>query len=202
MADWQITGNYFENCNCEAVCPCLFLSPPTEGECTAFLAWHIDEGHSGDVDLGGLDVALALHAPGLLVDGNWRVALYIDESASAAQMEAVVPIFAGQAGGHFEVLASFIGEVVGVKQVRIEFTADGRKRSLRIPDVGAMEIEGMEGADGAEVTIANTPLFVVPEAPGIVAKSTTAMQLDDQGLAWSVPAGRAGLYAAFSYSGA
>jgi hypothetical protein len=35
--EWKINGTY-----CEAACPCIFLSDPTEGDCTALVAWHID----------------------------------------------------------------------------------------------------------------------------------------------------------------
>ncbi|MBI3680386.1 MAG: DUF1326 domain-containing protein [Acidobacteria bacterium] len=38
-------------------CPCIFLSPPTEGDCTAVVGWHIDTGNLGAVDLAGLNVA-------------------------------------------------------------------------------------------------------------------------------------------------
>jgi hypothetical protein len=38
---WKIVGSYFEGCNCEVACPCVFLSPPTSGDCTVLLAWHI-----------------------------------------------------------------------------------------------------------------------------------------------------------------
>ena len=36
---WSIKGTYFESCNCEVACPCLFLSAPTEGYCTALVGW-------------------------------------------------------------------------------------------------------------------------------------------------------------------
>ncbi len=34
---WQAKGDYFETCNCETLCPCIFLSPPTEGNCTVLV---------------------------------------------------------------------------------------------------------------------------------------------------------------------
>jgi len=43
---WSVEGTYIEACNCEAACPCIFLSPPTEGECSIFVGWHIENGHS------------------------------------------------------------------------------------------------------------------------------------------------------------
>ena len=41
---WSLSGTYMESCNCEAACPCVFLGPPTEGECTVLIAWHVDRG--------------------------------------------------------------------------------------------------------------------------------------------------------------
>ena len=69
MADnWTISGDYFEACNCEAACPCVFLSPPTTGECTLLVGWHIDSGNMNGADLGGLNVALAVHSPGHMIE--------------------------------------------------------------------------------------------------------------------------------------
>jgi hypothetical protein len=34
---WKVEGAYVEACNCEAACPCIFLSPPTEGECNVLV---------------------------------------------------------------------------------------------------------------------------------------------------------------------
>jgi hypothetical protein len=57
-ADWTLDGQYFEACNCDAACPCVFLSDPTTGECTVFFGWHIEQGHADGIDLSGLTVAI------------------------------------------------------------------------------------------------------------------------------------------------
>ncbi len=44
---WNLSGTYFETCNCEVACPCVFLSPPSTGECTVLVAWHVDKGRYG-----------------------------------------------------------------------------------------------------------------------------------------------------------
>lgn len=82
---WTVNGTYLEACNCEAACPCVFFSPPTEGNCTVLLGWHIDSGKQGDTVLDGLNVAMLVHSPGHMKDGNWQVALYLDDRADAAQ---------------------------------------------------------------------------------------------------------------------
>ena len=49
-SSWKIAGSYFEACNCEVACPCVFTSPPTGEECTVLIAWHIDQGSFGEID--------------------------------------------------------------------------------------------------------------------------------------------------------
>ena len=50
-AQWQLSGDYFENCNCNVVCPCLvsknapLTARPTEGECNVALIFDIDTGN-------------------------------------------------------------------------------------------------------------------------------------------------------------
>ena len=91
---WRLSGDYFENCNCSVVCPCLvsthaqLTSKPTEGVCDVALIFHINKGTYGSVSLDGLNVAMIAHAPGPMADGNWTVAAYIDERANDQQTEA------------------------------------------------------------------------------------------------------------------
>src|SRR3972149_2994003 len=52
---WKVEGDYFEGCNCPSICPCLFLADPTEGDCKLTIAWRIDKGNYGSVQLNGLN---------------------------------------------------------------------------------------------------------------------------------------------------
>ena len=196
---WQLEGTYFEACSCALACPCVMLSAPTEGECRALIAWHVERGRDGEVDLAGLNVAIAVHSPGHMMETKWQAALYLDERASAAQRDALTRIFAGQAGGHPAVLASFVGEVLGVASVPIHFEAAGRKRSLSIPNIAKTEIEAIEGQGSGEVTISGHPLCVVPGEPAVVAKSSR-LAYSDHGMSWSISE-RNGFYSPFAYQG-
>src|SRR5260370_25921935 len=98
MADqvqWHLSGDYFENCNCTVVCPCLvskaapLTSRPTEGVCDVPLVFHIESGRYCDITLGGLNVMLAVHTPRPMADGNLSVAAYIDQRADAKQTETL-----------------------------------------------------------------------------------------------------------------
>jgi hypothetical protein len=197
---WTAAGGYFEACNCETACPCVFLSPPTTGKCTALIAWHIDAGHFGTVALDGLNIALALDSPGPLTQVKWNVALYLDARATEEQRDALTQIFSGQAGGHPAVLASFIGQVLGIKSAAIDYQAMGKKRSIKIAGVGEAEIEALQPPDAADTIISNHPLAVAPGHPAVVARSKK-LSYRDFGLAWELSS-KNGFYSPFTYQGA
>ncbi len=196
---WNLAGTYFETCNCEVACPCVFTSPPTAGECTVLIGWHIDNGKFENVTLDGLNVVLAVHSPGHMLQVKWKAAVYLDERASEAQKDALIQIFSGQAGGHPAILASFVGQVLGVNSVAIDYRAEGKKRSLRIPNVAEAEIEAIAGQGGAEITISNHPLCIAPGQPAVVAKSKQ-LSYHDHGFQWAVSE-KNGFYSPFAYQG-
>src|SRR6266849_923558 len=134
---WQITGDYFENCNCDVVCPCL-LSPnqplssrPTAGACEVAFGFHIDRGSYGAATLDGLNVAMIARTPGPMAQGNWSVALYLDERANEQQRQAIQAIFTGAVGGPIAALAPLMSTVLGVKALPITFRFRGRDGNWR-----------------------------------------------------------------------
>ena len=135
MAKWQLTGDYFENCNCDVVCPCLvsrsapLTARPTQGACDVALLFHIDKGTYDQVSLDGLNVALVAHAPGPMGNGNWSVAAYIDERADEKQTAALGAIFTGAVGGPMAHFAPLIAKNLGVKKVPITYSIKGKTRS-------------------------------------------------------------------------
>jgi hypothetical protein len=195
---WDLKGSYFETCNCEVECPCIFTSDPSHGDCTVLATWHIDEGKFNGVSLGGLNVAGVFHSPGNMLKTKWRVALYIDDRASKDQANALTRIFGGQEGGVPGALASFIGEVAGVKSARIEYSARGKNRSVKIPRIAEAEIEAIEGQGGSEVQIQNHPIAVSPGNVAVVSRSKK-FSFHDLGFEAEL-SNRSGLYAPFKYS--
>jgi hypothetical protein len=196
---WNVSGTYFESCNCEAACPCVFLGPPTTGECTALVGWHIDKGEHEGQQLDGLNVALAVHSPGHMAKTPWRVALYLDDQASEPQAEALGAIFSGAAGGHPAVLASHIGEVLGVATAPITFDGDDSSRAMRIGEVADAKIAAMAGQGGAQVTIENHPLAIAP-GQRLVAGRSDHMRFTDHGYEWEL-SNTNGFFSPFAYEG-
>jgi hypothetical protein len=73
--------------------------------------------------------------------------LYLDQTATAEQSDALTKIYSGQAGGFFAAFSKFIGEILGVKSVPIEFGIDGKRRWIHIKDSLELEVEGVTGID-------------------------------------------------------
>lgn len=197
---WDINGGYFETCNCDSVCPCAFLNPPTKGECTLLAGWHIAQGYYGDLSLNGLNVVLAAYSPGHMMEVPWKAALYLDETASEAQKNALTEIFTGKAGGHPAKLAAHIGEFVGVKSVPIEYHSNGKERGLTIPNIADAEIKDFIGDNNESVTVTARPWSIVPKTGTVLAKSER-MSFDDYDFHWKL-SGEHGAHADFDYNGA
>jgi hypothetical protein len=161
------------------------------------VGWHIEQGRFGQATLDGLNVAMAIYSPGDMGLGNWQAALYMDEKASDAQKTALTQIFGGQAGGQPAGLAAAVGKVLGVSSKKMDYQANGKKRSLEIAGVAKAEIEAIEGLDGAEVTIANNPSGVAPGYPAVQAKSKQ-LSYHDYGMNWEI-SGKNGFYSPFAY---
>src|SRR5579859_2996874 len=145
---WQITGDYFENCNCDVVCPCLFspnppmTSKPTAGACEVAFGFHIDRGRYEATSLDGLNIALIARTPGAMAQGNWSVALYLDARADEQQNQALQAIFTGAAGGPVAALAPLISTMLGAKTVPITFHKEGKRRSIDIPGIMQVAVHG------------------------------------------------------------
>lgn len=200
MSDqWSMQGEYLESCNCKGACPCIYLGEPTEGQCTALVGWHITQGQYGEANLNDLNVAVALHSPGPMAEGNWKVVLYIDQRADERQQEALGTIFGGQAGGHPALLASFIGEVLAVESLPIHFEIEQGRRHLKLGQSAETEITALEGQEGAEVTIRNHPLAVAPGETLVVAKSQSLLH-QSHGINLDLSE-RTAFYSPFAYSG-
>ena len=201
---WQLSGDYFENCNCDVVCPCLvsttapMTSRPTQGACDVALIVHIDKGRYGTVALDGLNAAVAAHAPGPMGEGNWTVAAYVDERASAEQAEAIGAIMSGSAGGPMALFAPLIAQNLGAKKVRIDYRVDGKRRSAEIPGVMRMSVRPLASLrENEEIWISSGHPFNPEKLALAVGESGSTFS--DHGMRWD-NSGKNGHYAPISWS--
>ena len=201
---WSIQGDYFENCNCDFLCPCLFAPTgpltqlPTQGYCDVMLALHIDNGSYGDVGLAGLNAVVAAHAEGSMGAGGWKVALYVDEQANENQRNALGAILSGNEGGPMAAFAPLIGEMLGLKFVPITFTKDGKRRAVEIPGVAHMSVVGVPSMKpDTEVWVESGHPF----SPDRLSLATGEQNstLTDYGMSWD-NSGKNGHYASITWS--
>jgi hypothetical protein len=204
VASWQLTGDYFENCNCDVVCPCLASSVapltarPSRGVCDVALIFHIDKGNYGDVALDGLNVSVIWHTPGPMADGNWTAAAYIDERADDQQTAALGAIFTGVEGGPMAAFAPLISTQLGVKKVPIRYSIQGKSRSAEIPGIMQMAVEPIPTMhpSGEIWTTLGHP--VAPDRIAL-AMGSSGSTIADYGMRWD-NSGRNGHYAPISWS--
>ena len=159
-----VEGNYFEVCNCDVSCNCVWLGPASQDHCDLLLAWHVTSGNKDGVDLSGLNVVMAVHSPKQMTDGGWKVALYLDDRASAEQSEALGAVFSGGAGGHLAALGPLIGEVAGVAPATITFEKTGGSLHAEVTGALSMSSDQVAGMDSREpAVIANAPFGAVTQ---------------------------------------
>ncbi len=155
---WKLTADYFENCNCNVICPCI-ATPDLRADneiCHAPMISRIVEGEYDGVKLDGLSFVILIEAPQVMTEGNWRVGFYIDEQADDAQREALETIVTGKAGGPPAFIASLTGENLGVKYVPIHFEGAGNHWEASVPGLLDFEVEGVVTTEGGQpVTVDN-----------------------------------------------
>jgi hypothetical protein len=202
---WSIDAEYFENCNCDVVCPCeisalgFLQARPDQGHCDVYLLFHINSGTYGDVRLDDLNVMLAARAAGPMIEGNWTAAMYLDERASGEQQEALGSIFGGAAGGPMAGLAPLIGTNLGVKLVPIEYRNDGKRRSASIPNILEATVQAVPSYKEDAVVIKENanPLF---EGAEWVQASGVTSSYRDYDFQWD-NTGKCADYASFRWAG-
>jgi hypothetical protein len=90
--NWEVSGDYFETCSCDFLCPCTTANlavRPTQGYCAFAMVFHIDQGRYGSTALNGLNFAVVGRTPEEMGKGNWSVGLVADERATPEQQQAL-----------------------------------------------------------------------------------------------------------------
>lgn len=161
---WHVHGELVLNCNCTVFCPCvvsLGTHPPTEGTCKAWMAVRIDDGNYFGTDLSGLNVAMFLDIPGLMGEGNWKAAAYIDERASRSQFDALEKIFSGQAKGTTGLFRLLVSEFYGATREEVVIERQGNVRSVFVGKKVVGAVEPVEGANpGEDLVVKNTKYWM------------------------------------------
>ena len=147
---WNISGQYFETCSCDFICPCItgqLAVRPTKGFCIVAMTLQIQRGSFGSVPLNDLTFIVLAYTPEEMGKGNWSVGLVIDERATAEQRDAITAIASGAAGGPMAPLSGLIGKFLGAESAAIQFDRSGLKFAVKAGNLVDMAAEGQMGVD-------------------------------------------------------
>jgi hypothetical protein len=190
MSGYQLEGTLLEVCSCDVLCPCWIGEDPDQGTCDAVVAYHFDSGTIDGVDVSGLSLVGVAHIPGNVLEGNWRQVVYVDDSASEEQAEALLAAFSGKLGGPLADLAELVGERVAIERVSIKHELVGGAGKLTVGANGSTKVHAemhpYVGPDGSVTTLHNSVFSTVPGSPAYVAVADSQkIDIPEHGYQWS-----------------
>jgi hypothetical protein len=170
---YQLNGSLLEVCSCRAICPCWVGEDPDGGRCKGTIAYRVDDGTIDGLDVSGLTLGLLADIPGNALDGNWKVAIFVDDRATAKQEEALLAAFTGKKGGPLADVAQVVGEVVSVERATIDADIQEGTGLLRIGDMMSAEMESLKGSNGKPTKLYDTVFSFREGAPAFPGKAAT-----------------------------
>jgi hypothetical protein len=186
-AVYSLEGTLIEACSCNVNCPCWIGEDPDLGECFAIVAYGIERGQIGELDVSGLNLVLICHIPGNVLAGNWRQVLFVDDRATEEQEAAMLDAFTGKLGGPLADLAALVGERREVRRAPIVHEIADGSGSLRVGEAVECEVHPYRGPDGSITTLHNSIFSTVPGSPAYVAHADRQrVDIPEHDLVWSV----------------
>jgi hypothetical protein len=168
---YQLEGRLLEVCTCNILCPCWVGEDPDGGTCDGLFAWHFDKGSVNGTDVTGRTFGWIGHIPGNILEGNWRIVVFLDEDVTDEQQQALLDVWTGKLGGPIADLAQLVGEVISVERVPIEFAVEGVKGTVKFGDAASANLEPYKGATGESTTLNDTIFTTIPGSPAYVGKA-------------------------------
>ena len=195
---WRIEGDYFESCNCEAICPCRMVGGvaggrSTYGICLGALSWRVETGEKDGVDLSGLAAALVCRYDDDEPGSPWRFVLHVDARGDDGQRAALEDILLGRAGGEQVLRLPWVrkpSELLAVRASEIELGGG----ELRVAD--AVRLRATRPVESEQPVRCGIPGY---DEPGeeLYADELT---VHDGELRWEL-AGNCAFRSRFAYSG-
>ena len=197
---WTLEGTFYENCSCDAICPCTWSNMArraTNDDCRAALLFEVDRGAIDGVDVSGTSCMLLIQTPAMMPEGNWKAGLIIDDGASEEQVEALGQVFSGGLGGPPAAVAPLIGEFMGIERLPVSVEHDGGRHHVVIGDVIDYQLSKEATPEGDPVQLTN--IVVHPAGPTLDVAHVDQVSNRPFGIEWSGD-GLSGFSNAFSWA--
>lgn len=203
---WKVSGQYYETCNCDFLCPCVpgqMAVKPSKGSCMFAMAFKIDHGQYGAVPLDNLGFIVLGMTPEEMGKGNWSVGLIVDEHADQAQRDAITAIGSGAEGGPMAALSGLVTSFLGVESAPIHFDRDGMKWSVSASKFVNMAAQGAMGLNPDATEPLHFDNTGHPAADRFALAHASRSHVHALGFEWDDASGRNnGQYAPFSWQSA
>ena len=164
---WKLEGDFYENCSCDAICPCTWSNlahkATRDDYCRFALAFEIEKGEIEGVDVSGRSFVMIADTPPNMADGNWRVGVIVDDGANAEQLGKVGQVLSGELGGPPAALGPLLGEFLGIEQAPISIESDGKKHHITAGEL--VDYSGARATDGSGTQVTLTNIDAHPAGP-------------------------------------
>jgi hypothetical protein len=184
---WSLEGDFYENCSCDAICPCTWSNlahqATRDDYCRFALAFDIDRGDVDGVDVSGKSFVMVADTPPNMADGNWRVGVIVDESASSEQVDKLGAVLSGELGGPPAALGPLLGEFLGIEQAPITIDSDGKHHRVTVGDRVDYSGERVTLESGEPVQLTN--IVVHPAGPTLGIAPVSESQVSAFGITYS-----------------
>ena len=197
---WTMEGEFFENCSCDAICPCTWSNmarPATYDDCRFALAFQVERGEIEGTDVTGRTFVLVAQTPRFMPEGNWKLGVIIDDAATQQQVGALGRVLGGELGGPPAAVAPLLGEFLGIEQLPITITNEVAAITSRRAKRSTTAGERILTADDDAVSLTN--IVVHPAGPTLGLAPVDRVDNNAFGIAWSGE-GRSGFANRFAWS--
>jgi hypothetical protein len=168
---YRLEGDLLEVCNCNVLCPCWIGEDPDRGSCDSALAYRINSGTIGGLDVGGVVMASVVRIPGNVFAGRWRRQLYIDTAASDGQAGVLVEAMTGRLGGPLADLAALVGDDLPPQRAEVVFDLHEGRGRFAIAGVSEAVMAPYLGTNGEVTTLNNSAFSTIPGSAAYVARA-------------------------------
>jgi hypothetical protein len=183
---WNMEGDYYENCSCDALCPCTWSNlarRATRDYCRFAMAFDVERGEIEGVDVSGRSFVMVGDTPPNMADGNWRVGIIIDDGANEEQVGKFGQALSGELGGPPAALGPFLGEFLGIEQAPINIESDGKNHHVTVGELVDYSGERVTIESGDQVSLTN--IVAHPAGPTLGAAPVSSVQVSAFGIEYS-----------------
>jgi hypothetical protein len=183
----------FEGCECNSVCPCVFSSNTTFGDCRNIVVFTITEGTYGTLPLKDLSFVLVQTWAGNNMEGTmgkWKGVLYTADKGTPAEHDAITGLLPAMIGNN-------VFATLEQRTAPIQIRRQGDVHEVTAGTFAHLRIHGVKGPNGEITKVLNAPSPIA--YPVMFCALADVNTYNDGKSSWSF-SGKNGFFADFELS--